>query len=195
MKRTKIRVIAALALSLLCMGAESDTPISQLYRTSHKPGDIPADVDWSILPRTESPPPQFHPAPHKPGDIVGDEDWSILPRSDVYEVGVSKLDSSIIQKLPEAGICKLNSPTASALSGPCYQCPTGKTPYLIRAMYAKGGFGGRFRPERHGSSLAVVWGELGVYREINSSDYAESAVSANLDFTPDKVYTELSGAW
>jgi bla regulator protein blaR1 len=133
----------------------------------------------------------LRPAPHKVGDIVADSDWSILPRPDVYEVGASKLDLSSIRELPPSGFRALKEPEAIHFTGAYYSCPSGKRPYLIRAVYARSGFG-QFRAERRGSSLAIVWGAPLALQIARSGEYQSSAVVVNLDFTPDEVYTELS---
>ncbi len=186
MKRIKSFIFPALVLALLCIGAESDSARPKFHRAPHMLGGVVSGAEWSVLLNP--------PITDAERDIVTDTDWAILPRADIYEVGASKLDWTIIQKLPEAGFIKLREPQAQGFLGTYYKCPGGKTPYLARAVYAKGGFG-RFRAERKGNSLAVVWGQAGPYREIKPDDYAESAVIVNLDFTPEEVYTELSGAW
>jgi len=117
-----------------------------------------------------------------------DADWTILPRADVYEVGASKLDWSSVRDLPDAGFRKLTSAQASGYTGDYYQCPSGKTPYLIRAVYCNPGLG-RFRAERKGNSLAIVWGGS---IHSGSKVYERTAVIVNLDFTPDEIYTNVS---
>jgi hypothetical protein len=162
MKKINTYVPLSLLLTLLCIGAESD----------------PRRI-------------QLRPAPHKGGDIVADSDWAILPRSDLYEVGASKLGLSSIRDLPESGFRVLKESGASHLTGAYYQCPSGKRPYLVRAVYGKGGFG-QFRAERRGSSLTIVWGDPLTLQIARSGEYQSSAVVVNLDFTPDEVYTEFS---
>ena len=129
MKKINSCILSSLFLALLCIGAQSPS--------------------GEVKPR---------PAPHKVGDIVTDSDWSILPRPDVYEVGASKLDLLSIRDLPPSGFRALKEPEAIHFTGAYYSCPSGKRPYLIRAVYAKGGFG-QFRAERRGSSLAIIWGD------------------------------------
>jgi hypothetical protein len=161
MKRINSCILSSLLLALLCIGAQSPSVEVKL-----------------------------RPAPHKVGDIAADSDWSILPRLDVYEVGASKLDVASIRDLPPSGFRALKEPEAIEFTGAYYSCPSGKRPYLIRAVYAKGGFG-RFRAERRGSSLAIIWGDP-LALQIARSGNQSSAVVVNLDFTPDEIYTEFS---
>jgi hypothetical protein len=133
----------------------------------------------------------LRPAPHGLGDIVGDASWAILPRSDIYEVGASRLELSSIRDLPAAGFREIKEPGAIAYTGDYYRCPAGKRPYLVRAVYGVGGFG-KFRAERRGNSLAIIWGDLMAFHIDRLENYRRSAVVVNLDFTPDEVYNEFS---
>ena len=130
---------------------------------------------------------RLRPAPHKPGDIVMDTDWEILPRTDLYEVVPSKLHRA--RKLPEHGFLELTVPNATGCTGHYFRCPEGKRPFLIRAVFSNESYG-RFRIERHGNSLAVVWGTMppaGLRQELQ-----QSALVVNLDFMPDEIYNEFS---
>jgi hypothetical protein len=135
---------------------------------------------------------KLRPAPHAPGDIVGDRSWVILPRTDIYEVVPSRLTAALARKLPGAGFVELSELDARAYTGHYYSCSVGKRPFLVRAVHANDGFTGRFRLERNGNSVEVVWGCLGVYTEGNHGKLQETALVVNLDFTPDDVYLELS---
>jgi len=152
---------------------------------------ISARTDQKSSPTVETA--TLRPAPHKWGDIVRDSDWSILPRTDLYELGASKLSLSSIRNLPASGFRKLTQAEATFFVGDYYSCPPGKSPYLVKAVYSARGFG-QFRAERHGSSLAIIWGTVRVPEINQDEDYRPSAVVVNLDFTPDEVYTELSSA-
>jgi len=162
MKKLNTCILSSLLLALLCIGAESPAGAVKL-----------------------------RPAPRKVGDIVRDPDWSILPRADIYEVGASRLDLSSIRSLPASGFRALKEPEAIYYTGDYYSCPSGKRPYLVRAVYGKSGFG-KFHAERRGDSLAIVWGDLMALQIARSGEYQGSAVVVNLDFTPDEVYAELS---
>lgn len=132
-------------------------------------------------------PAQWRPAPHKPGDIVRDSDWVILPKTDIYEVVTSQIGLDPICKLPMSGIRELSEPSARKLTGHYYNCPSGKRPYLLRAVYERGGFGS-FRVERRDNDLAVVWDCIGT----TPAGLEKSALIINLDFEPEQIYNELS---
>ena len=161
MKKTNVCLISTLVLAMLCLGADS------------RPDRV-----------------TLHPAPHKPGDIASDADWVILPRTGLYEIGASKLGISSIRELPDTGFRELTEQEARFYTGPYFQCPADKTPYLFRAVYRKNGFmRGQFRAERHGNSLAIVFCDG---PGASSEECERTAVIINLDFTPDAVYTETS---
>ncbi len=125
------------------------------------------------------------------GEIAMDKSWTILPKGDVYEVGASKLDWSSIRETSPSAYQKLTEAVARAYTGAYYSCPTGKTPYLVRAVYRTGNGPGQFRAERNGTSIAIVFGDMPTIPR-QSSKYEWSAVVVNLDFTPDAVYTAVS---
>lgn len=134
---------------------------------------------------------QERPAPHKPGDIAMDANWSILPREDVYEVGASKLDLSTIRDLDRVGFRKLTRPEAEFYTGQYYQCPAGKAPYLVSAVYQPGVVG-RFHAERKAASLDIIFGGLAGMLGNDLRGCEKTAVVVNLDFTPDQTYCECS---
>jgi hypothetical protein len=124
-----------------------------------------------------------------PADIPYSQ-WVILPRNEVYEVGASKMHYSLIRNLPESGFMEVSIPSATGLTGRYYQCPSGKRPYLVWAVYPVEGFG-EFRVERHGDSLLVIYGPVMSFQP--TMDYQQSTIIVNLDFTPDEVYNDISG--
>src|SRR5437899_9127092 len=124
---------------------------------------------------------KLRPAPHAPGDIVGDKSWIILPRTDIYEVVPSRFPEALVRKLPAHGFEELSESAAKAYTGHYYSRPVGKRPFLVRAVYANDGLIGRFRLERNGTSVAVVWGAVGIYHEANMGELHESALVVNLD--------------
>jgi hypothetical protein len=56
-------------------------------------------------------------------------------------------------------------------------------------VYFKGAHG-RFRAERNGKNLAIVFGTI--LNQPVGRKFDTSAVIVNLDFTPDQIYTESS---
>ena len=140
------------------------------------------------LPREARP----YPPPNVGDEIAMDNNWTILPKGDIYEVGASKLDWSSIREMSPLGYEKLTEAGARAYTGAYYSCPVGKTPYLLRAVYRTGNGPGQFRAERNGTSIAIVFGDMPTIPP-ESSKYEWSAVVVNLDFTPDAVYTAVSG--
>jgi len=162
MKKANTFVLLSLLLSLFCIGAESGA------------GGL-----------------KLRPPAHIIGDIAADPNWVILPRSDVYEVGASKLGLSSIRELSETGFRVLSEPEACHYTGQYYACPAGKRPYLMKAIYGKGGFG-QFRVERQGSKVSIVWADLMALQIQRKEAYRRTAVVVNLDFTPEEVYTEFS---
>ena len=129
----------------------------------------------------------WRPAPHRVGDIVTDPNWLIVPKTGVYEVVPSQLGSSPVRDLPETGFKELIESQAKWLTGHYYTCPSGMRPFLVRAVYHEGF--GRFRVERRGKSLAVVWGS---FSGAAGRAMRQSALIVNLDFTPDEIYNESS---
>ena len=59
-------------------------------------------------------------------------------------------------------------------------------------MYRTGNGPGKFRAERNGDSVAIVFGDMPKLPP-KTAKYEWSAVVVNLDFTPDSVYTTVSG--
>jgi hypothetical protein len=102
------------------------------------------------------------------------------------------MDWSSIRDLPPSGCRKLSTSEAKSHIGAYYSCSPGKTPYLIRAVYRTGNGPGHFRAERKGDSVAIVFGDM-PKPPPKTAKYEWSAVVVNLDFTPDSVYTTISG--
>ena len=69
-----------------------------------------------------------------------------------------------------------------------FQCPTGATPYLVRAVYINGGTGG-FSVSRVGTSLVISHGSLG-----HNYGAHRSALVVCLTFQPTDVYIEAGTA-
>jgi hypothetical protein len=138
---------------------------------------------------------QLHPT-RDHGDIAYDPTWEILPRQEVWEVGASKLDAQLVRQLPDSGFRALTKNNAGFLAGRHYSCPTNLQPYLVKAVYRKGGTG-QFRAERNGNKLVIIWADwtfINPEEPGRPREYQESAVIVNLDFTPDEVFTEASFA-
>jgi hypothetical protein len=133
-----------------------------------------------------------YPPPDAGREIAMNKNWTILPKADLYEVGASKLDVSSIREMSPTGYRKLAQAAAMGYTGAYYSCPPGKTPYLVRAVYRTGNGPGQFRAERNGVSVAIVFGDWPTLPP-ESAKYQWSAVVVNLDFTPDAVYTAVSG--
>ena len=174
MKKINACLVPLTVLALLCIGAESNSGRPLPRPALHKTEGIASYPAWFS------------------GDIVFDADWFIMQRDDIFEVGASKLKWTF-NTLASTGIRKLTAEEVGHYAGHDYHCESGKTPFLIRAVYEKDGPGG-FRAERHGNSLAIVnHGHFPVLGS-GSGEYEWTAVVVNLDFTPDEVYTEVS-AW
>jgi len=141
------------------------------------------------LPGSQEPMPSL--APLGGSDIAMDPSWKILPKEDVYEVGASKMDWSV-RRLPASGYRKLSAQEAKLYTGAYYSCSPGKTPYWVRAVYRTGNIGGQFRAERNGDDVAIVFADWPMLQST-SSKFEWSAVVVNLDFTPNAVYTAVSG--
>ena len=132
----------------------------------------------------------WRPAPHKGFCIETDNDWVILPRTNLYEVVPSK--TWMTRDLPECGFKELTEADAKSATGDYYTCPAGKRPFLLRAVYEIDR-PGRFRVERNGNSLAVIWGKI--LNQPGNVVLQQSFIVVNLDFTPDEIYNQGSGAW
>ena len=100
----------------------------------------------------------WQPAPHKGGDIATDSDWLILPATNIYEVVTSQMSNSSIRDLPASGLKEFSEANAKRATGHYYSCAQGYRPFLVRAVYDSSF--GRFRAERSGNSLAVIWESL-----------------------------------
>ena len=131
---------------------------------------------------------RWHPAPHKSGDIATDSEWVIQPATNIYEVVTSQSGTALIRDLPECGFKELSEAQARFATGHYYSRMHDSRPFLIRAVYASNA--GRFRMERKGNSLAVVW--EGLIPGIPSGSLKKSALVVDLDFTPDAIYNEES---
>jgi len=131
----------------------------------------------------------WRPAPHKGFWIETDNDWVILPRTNLYEVVPSM--TWMTRNLPECGFKELTEAEAKGATGPYYFCPAGLRPFLVRAVYEIDR-PGRFRVERKGNDLAVIYGKVLFQPE---GVLQESFIVVNLDFSPDEIYNQSSGAW
>jgi len=131
------------------------------------------------------------PPPNTEDEIAHDPNWKILPKEDVYEVGHSKMNWSSIRDLPASGFRKLSTAQAKAYTGAYYSCPADKTPYLMTAVFPTKGGPGQFRAERNGDSVTIVFGGMPILIS-SATNYEQSAVVVNLDFTPFLVYTAVS---
>lgn len=154
----KTSLLAVLILSVLCIGAKPESEQVML-----------------------------RPVPHKGGDIATDSDWVIMPKTDLYEVVSSQMNGWQVRDLPASGFKELTESNAKHCTGHYYTCPSGKRPYLVRAVFGQGTFG-NFRVERRGNSLAVIWETL----LVTPRELQNSALVVNLDFTPDEIYNDLS---
>ena len=132
----------------------------------------PVKVEWR-------PAPNFNEA---------DANWTILPATDIYEVGASHLADHSVRDLPECGFKELSEADAKRVAGNHYSLVAGKRPFLIRATYARSGFG-VFRVERKESGLAVIWGSV---PGLSDKDTGQSALVVNLDSTPTEIYNQSS---
>jgi hypothetical protein len=202
MKKTNSCRLALFSLVPLCIGAESYLggipthparvkPDTTLLISQPSPSE-PAPAPFAPLALQSA---QLHPT-RDHGDIAYDSTWEILPREEVWEVGASKLDTQLIRHLPGSGFQALSKNNAGFLAGRHYSCPANLHPYLIRAVYRKGGTG-QFRAERKGNKLAIVWADptfIHPEEPDRPRQYEESAVIVNLDFTPDEVFTETTFA-
>jgi hypothetical protein len=133
----------------------------------------------------DTPQVEWRPAPNF---NESDRNWVILPQTDIYEVGASQMLNRRVRDLPECGFKELTEGDAELLAGHHYSCPTGKHPFLLRALYGQEGFGS-FRVERKENSLAVIWGSIPA---IAHHGIGGSALVVNLDSTPSQIYNQLS---
>jgi hypothetical protein len=189
----KTSLLLILLLAAICLGAQSVPKQAQWRSAPQQSTEISYDIDWLTQPQA-----QWRPAPKKSGDIASDSEWVIQPRTDIYEVIPSRMESSWIRDLPETGFKEITQQMARSATGHYYTCPSGKRPFLIRAVYSRGGVRsgiGGFRAERRGNSLAVIWVTLPILLSEHdfSQEPLQSAIVVNLDFTPDEIYNETSG--
>ena len=117
-----------------------------------------------------------------------DANWVILPATDIYEIGASHLVDHSVRDLPECGFKELSEADAKRVTGNHFSLVAGKRPFLIRATFARTGFG-VFRVERKGNSLAVIWGSV---PGLSDQDTGRSALVVNLDSTPVEIYNQSS---
>lgn len=115
-------------------------------------------------------------------DFLNDE----ISAEDIYEIVASKNYVPIYGKLKSTTHVELTPDLAKYFAGQSYNCPSGKTPYLIRAVYGHGGTGG-YLVYRMGRKILVVHGSLG---QISVSH--KSAIIVNLDFEPELIYSTVS---
>lgn len=121
-----------------------------------------------------------------PGNAYAE--WVPLPETDVYEVVASKEIVALIRDLPAKPFAALSEDTAKYFTGHYYRAGRGKKPFLLRAVYGQGGTGG-YKVSRRGNDLLVSHRSLG-----HHTAYHKSALVVNLDFTPRRVYIEISMA-
>jgi len=176
-KTTALCVGIIFGLLIIPASAQSGTPIN-LVPSSFSIGaqPSPTDITW-------------RPAPHKGFCMETDNDWVILPRTNLYEVVPSK--TWMARNLPACGFKALTGADAKGATGPYYICPAGMQPFLVRAVYEIDR-PGRFRVERKGNSLAVIYGKV-LFQPVGVLQ--QSFIVVNLDFTPDEIYNQGSGAW
>ena len=114
--------------------------------------------------------------------------WKELPDSDIFEVVASKEYVAEVRDLVRSRFVPLTQEVARYFTGDYYRCPSGKRPFLVRAVFAHGGTGG-YTLFRSGNTLLVSHASLG-----RTVVYNRSALVVNLAFTPTDVYTEVSVA-
>jgi hypothetical protein len=112
--------------------------------------------------------------------------WEPLAATDVYEVTKSRFDGIEAVQLAKTDCVGLTADLAKIFAGSGYTCPEGKHPFLIRASYGQAGTG-HYDVSRHGNDLLISHISLG-HRYACS----RSALVVNLDFTPAKIYVEVS---
>ncbi len=106
-----------------------------------------------------------------------------IQASDVYEVVASKNYVPVVRDLKDRAYVKLTPDSAVYFTGHYFQCPKGKTPYLVRAVYGHGGTG-KYSVMRFGRKVLIDHGSLGRTDAAN-----KSALLVNLDFEPEAIYT------
>lgn len=111
-----------------------------------------------------------------------------LPASDFFEVAASKEYVAEVRDLERRRFVPLTQETAHYFTGDYYRCPSGKRPFLVRAVFAHGGTG-NYTLHRCGNALLVSHASLGT-----TTIYRRSALVVNLSFTPTDVYTAVSVA-
>lgn len=126
----------------------------------------------------------LHPAPN----TCTFENWKELPDSDYFEVPASKEYVAERRDLTQKRFVSLTEESAQYYIGEHYQCPSGKRPFLVRAVFANGGTGA-FKLYRCGDALLVSHSSLG-----HSTVYYRSALVVNLTFVPKDVYTAVDVA-
>jgi len=126
----------------------------------------------------------LHPAP----STCTFENWKELPDSDYFEVPASKEYVAELRDLTHKRFVLLTQETAQYYIGEHYLRPSGKRPFLVRAVFANGGTGS-FKLYRCGDALLVSHSSLG-----HAAVYYRSALVVNLAFTPKDVYTDVQVA-
>jgi len=111
-------------------------------------------------------------------------DEAIAP-ADYYEVVASKQFAAEV-RLAEQSIIQLTPDEARTYTGAYFAVATGKTPYLVRALYGHGATGG-YTLSRQGNDLLIVHQSLG-----RNTVYNRSAFVVNLSFAPKTVYLSVS---
>jgi hypothetical protein len=116
--------------------------------------------------------------------------WTAIPQAQVYEVVSSKLLTAVIRDLSKNAIIRLTPDTAQYYTGAYYKCESGRTPFLVRAVYAQGATG-RYSVSVQAKSLIVSHSGLG---GGGKPQYHKSALIVNLANKPNNVYIEASAA-
>jgi hypothetical protein len=124
------------------------------------------------------------------------KDWVNLPNSkdthsteinstNIYQVVPTK-EGDAIFTLKDLSIEKITEKEAKWYTGHYYVCEKGKQPYLVRAVYGRGGTGD-YSVQKTGNNLLIIHSSLG-----KSSVLTKSALILNLDFEPKEVYIKAN---
>ena len=115
-------------------------------------------------------------------------DGKPLPKRDIYEVPLTRFDVALHHHLVKAPIVRLDCKEAEYFLHGHYECPQGKDPYLVRAVYTNPGTGA-FGVIPYASDLLITHGSLGAPGEPG-----RVALIVNLASQPARVFIRYSGA-
>lgn len=111
---------------------------------------------------------------------------SKIDENDAYEIVASARDGVLSYGgLGDKSFVKITPDDARRYAGHHYQCPAGKTPYLVRSAYGNPVWG-MFTFERSGRKILIRHGSLG-----HSFQAFRTAFVLNLDFEPEQVYVAV----